>query len=255
MLFTDDRMDGNEREVERGMWKSSTPLYKRIANKIREDIISNGTEGGEAIPTETKLAEMYDVSRVTVRRAVKLLIEEGLVYSVHGSGTYVSEKKIEHDIYKLQGFTEEMSGLHSNPSNEILEFQLTAPTGEVREHLKLGDNQKVYYVKRLRIADGQPLILEESYLPYALFPDLSVNVMKESKYEYIEQKGYTINRRHADLRPILPGEELMELLHLEESAPMLCLEAYSTFTDGTRFEYSTVYYHPVKYTFKFVSEK
>ena len=71
MLFTDDRMDGNEREVERGMWKSSTPLYKRIANKIREDIISNGTEGGEAIPTETKLAEMYDVSRVTVRRAAR----------------------------------------------------------------------------------------------------------------------------------------------------------------------------------------
>lgn len=237
------------------MWKSSTPLYKQVANKIREDIVSNGTKDGEAIPTETRLAQMYDVSRVTVRRAVKLLIEEGLVYSVHGSGTYVSEKKIEHDIYKLQGFTEEMSGLHNNPSNEILEFQLSKPSEEVQGYLKLGDNDKVYYVKRLRLADGKPLILEESYLPFDMFPDLSVNVMKESKYEYIEQKGFKISKRHADLKPILPTAELMEQLHLEESAPMLCLEAYSTFDDGTRFEYSKVYYHPVKYTFKFVSEK
>ncbi len=237
------------------MWKSSTPLYKQVANKIREDIVSNGTKDGEAITTETMLAQMYEVSRVTVRRDVKLLIEEGLVYSVHGSGTYVSEKKIEHDIYKLQGFTEEMSGLHNNPSNEILEFQLSKPSEEVQGYLKLGDNDKVYYVKRLRLADGKPLILEESYLPFDMFPDLSVNVMKESKYEYIEQKGFKISKRHADLKPILPTAELMEQLHLEESAPMLCLEAYSTFDDGTRFEYSKVYYHPVKYTFKFVSEK
>lgn len=237
------------------MWQSTTPLYKQVAKKIKEDIISNGTEGGEAIPTETKLAEMYEVSRVTIRRAVKRLIDEGLIYSVHGSGTYVSEKKIEHDIYKLQGFTEEMSGLHNNPSNEILEFQLMTPSEEVRGYLKLEDNQKVYYVKRLRLADGKPLILEESYLPFDLFPDLSINIMKESKYEYIGQKGFKISKRHADLTPILPTEELMEQLHLEEMAPMLCLEAYSTFDDGTRFEYSKVYYHPVKYTFKFVSEK
>lgn len=237
------------------MWKSTTPLYKQVANKIKEDIISNGTNAGEAIPTETTLAEMYEVSRVTVRRAVKLLIEDGLIYSVHGSGTYVSDEKIEHDIYKLQGFTEEMSGLHNNPSNEILEFQLTEPSEEVKGYLKLEDNQKVYYVKRLRLADGKPLILEESYLPFDLFPDLSVNVMKESKYEYIDNKGFKISKRHADLKPILPTEELMEQLHLEEKDPMLCLEAYSTFDDGTRFEYSKVYYHPVKYTFKFVSEK
>ena len=237
------------------MWKSKLPLYKQVANNIEEDIISNDTKGGEAIPTETKLAEIYGVSRVTVRRAVKLLIEEGLLYSVHGSGTYVSDKKIEHDIYKLQGFTEEMSSLHTNPSNEILEFQLTTPSDEISDYLNLEEHQKAYYVKRLRLADEKPLILEESYLPFDLFPDLSVDVMKESKYEYIDKKGFKISKRFADLKPILPSAELMELLHLDEEAPMLSLEAYSTFEDGKIFEYSKVYYHPVKYTFKFVSEK
>src|SRR5699024_5520816 len=104
-------------------------------------------------------------------------------------------------------------------------------------------------------ADGQPLILEESYLPFELFPDLSVNVLKESKYEYIDQKGFNINKRYADLKPILPSDELMARLHLEGKDPMLCLEAYATFDDGTIFEYSKVYYHPTKYTFKLVSEK
>ncbi|MCG1008435.1 GntR family transcriptional regulator [Salinicoccus sp. ID82-1] len=237
------------------MWKSTLPLYKQVAKKIKDDIVSNDINRGEAIPTETKLAEMYGVSRVTIRQAVKLLVEEGLVYSVQGSGTYISEKKIEHDIHKLQGFTEEMISLHNNPSNEILEFQLMLPSEEVKNYLKLTNNQKVYYIKRLRLADEKPLVLEESYMPYELFPDLSVDVMKVSKYKYIAGKGFSINKRHAELVPILPTDELVEHLHLENKDPMLLLEAYSTFDDGTIFEYSKVYFHPKRYTFKFVSEK
>src|SRR5699024_7470954 len=103
-MDTNDRIKVIKQEVECSMWETTLPLYQQVANKIKTDIISNDARDGEAIPTETKLAEMYEVSRVTVRRAVKILIEEGLIYSVHGSGTYVSGKKIEHDIYKLQGF-------------------------------------------------------------------------------------------------------------------------------------------------------
>src|SRR5690625_2119607 len=137
------------------MWNSSLPLYRQIANKIKEDIISANLSKGDAIPTETKLAENYNASRVTVRQAIKLLVEENLLYRIQGSGTYISHEKIEHNIYKLQGFTEEMIILDNNPSNEILEFQLTKPPDDVQQTLKLSNEDNVYYVKRLRLADKE----------------------------------------------------------------------------------------------------
>lgn len=237
------------------MWQNALPLYKQIANKIKEDIISANLSKGDAIPTETKLAKDYGVSRVTVRQAIKMLVDEGLLYRVQGSGTYISHEKIEHNIFKLQGFTEEMSELDHHPENTILEFKLTSPSNEIKKILNLSDEEKVYYVKRLRLADKEPLILEESYLPVKLFPDLSIHVMAKSKYEYIEKKGYKIDKRYGEMIPMMPTEELVEYLHVSKEDPLLFLSAYSTLQDQVVFEYSKVYFHPKKYTFKLESSK
>lgn len=237
------------------MWNNSMPLYKQIANNIKTDIADAKLSHGDAIPSETKLAETYAVSRVTVREAIKQLVEEGILYRVQGSGTYVSHEKIEHDILKLQGFTEEMSSLDNNPSNDILEFQLMSPPEDAREHLKIDEEEKVYYVKRLRLADFEPLILEESYLPVDLFPDLSIEVMKQSKYEYIGGKGYKIDTRYGELIPKMPNEEMVNYFNIEAADPMLFMQAFSTFKDGTVFEYSKIYFHPHKYSFKVVSSR
>lgn len=237
------------------MWQNALPLYKQIANKIKEDITLANLSKGDAIPTETKLAKDYGVSRVTVRQAIKMLVDEGLVYRVQGSGTYIRHEKIEHNIFKLQGFTEEMSQLDHHPENTILEFSLTTPSNEIREILNLSEGEKTYYVKRLRLADKEPLVLEESYLPVKLFPDLSVHVMEKSKYEYIEKKGYKIDKRYGEIIPIMPTEELVEYLNVSRDDPLLFLRAYSTLQNQVVFEYSKVYFHPRKYTFKLESSK
>lgn len=243
-----------ERWIEE-MWSESRPLYKQIANKIKEDITNAKLSNGDAIPSEAKLVKMYSASRVTIREAVKQLVEEGILYRIQGSGTYISHEKIEHDILKLQGFTEEMSSLDNNPSNEILEFQLMEPPVDACEHLKIKPDEKVYYVKRLRLADYEPLILEESYLPVYFFPDLSIEVMKQSKYEYIRSKGYEIDTRFGELIPKIPNEEMMNYLHIDAGDPLLFMHAYSTFKDGSVFEYSKIYFHPHKYSFKVVSSR
>lgn len=237
------------------MWNESMPLYKQIATKIKEDIIDANLSSGDAIPSEAKLAKVYGVSRVTIREAIKQLVEEDMLYRVQGSGTYISHNKIEHNISNLQGFTEEMSSLDNNPSNEILEFQLMDPTEEVLTQLNITAWEKVYYVKRLRLADYEPLIFEESYLPVSLFPDLSIDVMKRSKYDYIGSKGYVIDKRYGELIPQMPNEEMVNHLNIEESDPLLYMQAYSIFQDGTVFEYSKVYFHPHKYSFKVVSSR
>lgn len=226
-----------------------------MAVKLKEDILSSELDKGDAIPPESKLATIYKVSRVTIRQAIKILIEDGLLYSVQGSGTYLSHNKIQHNIFKLQSFTEEMDALDNMPSNEIKEFKLMAVPEDIKDILQLESGQQVYYIKRLRFADQEPLILEESYLPVELFPDLSVEIMKYSKYDYIAEKGRIIDKRYSELIPMLPNEELMEIFHLSTHDPLLFLSAFATFEDGLIFEYSKVYYHPKKYAFKFISHK
>lgn len=231
--------------------EKSLPLYKTIANKIKKDIISIKLSKGEMIPTEAKLAQTYQVSRVTVRRAINLLEEENLLYSIQGSGTYIKNDKIEYDIFNLQSFTAEMIQRGTDFSNEILEFQLTEPPKNVQEILNLSNKEKIYYVKRLRFVNGEPSILEESHLPVKLFPELSIDIMKNSLYEYLKNEGHNIDYREGELLPISPKEDLIRLLHLENNDPILFLKMHTAFEKGEIFEFTKIYFHPHKYAFKF----
>lgn len=237
------------------MWNNTSPLYKQVAIQIQDHINASNLSKDDAIPTENMLMDHFKVSRVTIRKAIETLVDKGILYKVHGSGTYLSHDKIEHDIFKLQGFTQEMEELNSVVSNKVLDFKMINPQTEVQEVLNIEANEKVYYIKRLRLADDEPLVLEISFLPVKLFPELSIHIMEHSKYEYIEEKGYKIDKRYGELKPILPTEEISDLFHLNKQEPLLFLHAHSTFDTDTVFEYSEVFFHPNKYAFKFVSAK
>jgi GntR family transcriptional regulator, mannosyl-D-glycerate transport/metabolism system repressor len=231
-----------------------TPLYKQVANQIKKQIQSDNLDKDDAIPSEQKLSESFNVSRVTIRQAIKLLVDEGILYKVRGSGTYVKQPKIEHDIYRLQGFTEEMESLNHVPSNQVLEFSMQLPAEPIKEKLNLKDNEKVFFIRRLRSGDGEPMILEETYMPVTLFPDLSVEVMTRSKYEYVEKKGYKIKERQGEILPHIPSKELREILQMNDSS-CLAMNLCAYLEDGTLFEYTKLYFRSEKYTFKFTSRR
>jgi GntR family transcriptional regulator, mannosyl-D-glycerate transport/metabolism system repressor len=231
-----------------------TPLYKQVANQIKKQIQSDNLDKDDAIPSEQKLSESFNVSRVTIRQAIKLLVDEGILYKVRGSGTYVKQPKIEHDIYRLQGFTEEMESLNHVPSNQVLEFSMKLPAEPIKEKLNLKDNEKVFFIRRLRSGDGEPMILEETYMPVTLFPDLSVEVMTRSKYEYVEKKGYKIKERQGEILPHIPSKELREILQMKDSS-CLAMNLCAYLEDGTLFEYTKLYFRSEKYTFKFTSRR
>jgi GntR family transcriptional regulator, mannosyl-D-glycerate transport/metabolism system repressor len=231
-----------------------TPLYKQIANQIKKQIQSDNLDKDDAIPSEQKLSESFNVSRVTIRQAIKLLVDEGILYKVRGSGTYVKQPKIEHDIYRLQGFTEEMESLNHVPSNQVLEFSMQIPIEPIKEKLNLKVDEKVFFIRRLRSGDGEPMILEETYMPVTLFPDLSVEVMTRSKYEYVEKKGYKIKERQGEILPHIPSKELREILQMKDSS-CLAMNLCAYLEDDTIFEYTKLYFRSEKYTFKFTSRR
>ncbi|WP_163527671.1 GntR family transcriptional regulator [Halobacillus ihumii] len=234
---------------------SNTPLYKQVASKIKKEIITAKLNKDEAIPSEKKLAEKYQVSRVTIRQSIQQLVNEDILYKVRGSGTYVKNQKIEHDIYRLQSFTEEMTHLNQTPTNQVLDFHMQEPSDQVRETLELNQGEKVFFIRRLRCVDDEPMILEETYMPVSLFPDLSVEVMTRSKYEYVENKGYIIKERQGEILPLSPNEELKRILLLEGDASILTMNLWAYLDDDTIFEYTRLYFRSEKYTFKFTSKR
>lgn len=234
---------------------NNSPLYKQIAEKIKKDIIVNKYKKDEAIPSENKLAEKYQVSRVTIRQAIELLVIEDILYKIQGSGTYVKTRKIEQDIYQLKSFTEEMIQLNQEPKNQILDFRMEEPNDKVKETLQLKNGEKVFFIRRLRSADDEPLILEETYMPVSLFPDLSMEVMNHSKYKYVESKGHIIKERQGEIFPLSPNDQLKEILKLDENELILSMNLWAYFDNNTIFEYTVLYFRSKKYTFKFTSKR
>ncbi|MCP3030938.1 UTRA domain-containing protein [Halobacillus sp. A1] len=228
----------------------AAPLYRRIAQKIKEDISEGIWKDGEAIPTELHLSEQYQASRVTVRQAIKVLVEEGLLERIQGSGTYVKEQKIERNIFDLLSFTEEMRRLGKEPVNKILKFQLIDPDDHVRKMLQLAEGEKVFYIRRQRLVDDVPYVVEDTYLPVSLFPNLSYGIMKRSKYDYIEKEvGKKIKESFQEVIPVLPSEDVAQALTVEESTPILKMQSYSVLVDGTVFEYSENHFKSDEYKF------
>ncbi|MEY9141892.1 GntR family transcriptional regulator [Mammaliicoccus lentus] len=226
------------------------PLYQKIMKNIQDYIKNQGLEHGDVIPTEKALSEKYQVSRVTIRKAISRLIEKEILYSIKGSGTYVAFPKFEHNLFKLQGFTEEMQPYHDSIKNKVIEFRLIKPNEEIQEILNLNKEEKVYNIKRIRKLNGEVLIIENAYIPFELFPDLSVEAMTKSKYGYLKEKGYVIKKRVEEFIPRLPSEDTMEIFNIKSNTPLLELRAHSILSNDEIFEYSEVLYHPKKYKFK-----
>lgn len=101
------------------------PMYRKIADEIREKISSGEYKVGEALPTEAQLREEFSVSRVTVRQALKLLIENDELESVQGSGTYVKENKVNYDIYQQSSFDEKWAHLDVKTHSDVIAFEIS----------------------------------------------------------------------------------------------------------------------------------
>lgn len=230
---------------------SDRAVYLQIADGIKKRIDRGEITDGALIESENKLAEANGVSRLTARRATDHLVNQGYLYRVRGKGTFVAKReKINYAPQKLYGFTEEILNLNMTPRNLVVEFKIMKATEEVAEKLKTTVGEMVYYVVRVRCADDEPLILEKSYLPMGLLPELNISILKGSKYAYVEEyTGKQISESIQEIGASLAGEEEKRHLRLQGEEPLLRIDNQAFLEDGTVFEYSTAYFKSSKYKF------
>ena len=232
------------------------PMYRQIADALREKISAGELKPGDALPTESSLQEAFNVSRVTVRQALKLLTEEQIVESIQGSGTYVKEERVNYDIYQLTGFYEKLADRNVDTHSEVSIFEVLKADAKLAEKLNLSHDDKIWHVKRVRFIKQKPVNLEETWMPLALFPDLTWEVMENSKYHYVEQiKKLVIDRSEQELVPIMPSEEAIAALSLDPAKPILEKVSRGFLKDGRVFEYSRNVFNTDDYKFTLVAKR
>lgn len=228
------------------------PLYLQIKEKIKDYIKENNLEADDALPSENQLVELFQASRVTIRLAIDKLVEENLLYKKKGSGTYI--KDLNHS--KLISFTEEMQKQDIKFHSKIVEFKIINPDESIANILGINLDEKIYFIKRLRYGREKSMVLEISYMPVNLFPDLSYEILEKSKYEYVERKkGYRIKKSCQEIIPILPDSEVATLLGIEENEPILQVNSKAYLDNNKIFEYTIHFYNPKEYVYKVVAER
>jgi GntR family transcriptional regulator len=167
------------------------PLYVQVVEELRAKISAGDFLPGQKIPPESQLCEAFGVSRITIRRAVKTLVDERLLTSRQGKGTFVNAVKIGRRLPKLYSFSEDMRELGYEPSSRILERSLAEADDETAALLDLpGSDRLVNQIARVRMANRIPILLERTFIPHYLCPDLlEENLDRKSLYRTLTERS------------------------------------------------------------------
>jgi len=141
-----------------------TPKYLQLKGCLQELIAGMAKDGKDCLPSERELGEKYGVSRITIRRALEELEQEGKLYRVHGKGAFIRKEKIPQPLTKLSSFTEDMRRRNMKPDSRILVLDYITAGPHIAEKLWVAADEQVVLLKRLRLADGEPMAIENCYL-------------------------------------------------------------------------------------------
>ncbi|MBB6678398.1 GntR family transcriptional regulator [Cohnella lubricantis] len=229
--------------------KSPIPLYHQLKEILLQKINDGEWETGDIIPTENDLIRQYNVSRTTVREAVNTLVGEGRLEKKQGRGTTVSKPKIEQVLGRLTGFSERISGLGFQPGAGLLEAAFVPTPEPIRE--KMNGTDQLFFVKRIRLADGEPIAIEETYWPLdvaRLFQDNDLNTI--SFYPVLESNGIRLSHAEESITAVVAGKDQAKHLQIKAGAPLLSIHRVAYDAGGTPVQYCSNYYRSDRYSYK-----
>lgn len=175
-----------------------TPLYIQLRETILQRIKEGEYLPGEKIPSEREMATIYKINRMTVKKAVNSLVEEGYLYKVKNEGTYVRKTKKKRWYINDPGLERDNQGLGAslktygyNVENDVLEKSVIENRHYLESKLNLQHGEKVYALYRLRSVEDESLALELTYVPLKYFEDIDEHDFKKvSLYDYMSSKGH-----------------------------------------------------------------
>jgi GntR family transcriptional regulator len=225
---------------------SSLPLYLQLQRALRQAIESRVLGPDDALPPERDLANDFQVSRITVRKAIEGLIGEGMLVRRQGSGTFVCAR-VEKNFSKLTSFSEDMRARGRTPRSVWLKKSTGSVTPEEALTLRSSPGTPVFRFHRIRFADDLPVSLEYATVLASSLP--SLESVESSLYEALEHAGNRPVRALQRLRAVLFTDEQAALLQTKEKDPGLLVERLGFLKDGRAVEFTQSYYRGDIYDF------
>ncbi|MEB0076994.1 GntR family transcriptional regulator [Pseudomonas sp. CCI3.2] len=224
----------------------ATPLYLQLARNIEAAIHAGQWKAEQALPSERNLSELLGISRVTARKALEILLDQGLIRRHQGSGTFITPR-LEQPLSRLSSFSEMLRLKGFTPSSQWIEREIALPTHDELIRLSLSPTDNVARLKRLRKADGTVMAIEMSTLPAKLLPD--PHAVGDSLYAYLDSIGRPVVRALQHIRAINASAEFAALVGIETGTAMLLMTRIGYLDDNTPIELTDTYCRDDYYDF------
>lgn len=199
------------------------PLYYQVKEDLLNKINKKVFEVGDIIPSESELQGIYKVSRITIRRAIQELVQEGYLSTQQGKGTYVSQPKATQNLNVISSWAETMASLGMHPETKSIDFCEEPAPVAVAKMLNIEPGSNVYKIERLRYAAGEPICIMTNYLMPEIVPGLlEQGLMDESLYETLEKRyGLSFSRAVETVEARAATKDEAMLLRIKKGAPLL----------------------------------
>jgi GntR family transcriptional regulator, N-acetylglucosamine utilization regulator len=215
------------------------PLYHQVKNAVLRDIEAGHWGPGEQLPTENELIARFHVSKITVRQALRELAQMGYIRREQGRGTFVQHPPLEEGPRELTSFTGEMRGHGLAARSLVLEQGTLSAPADVALWLEIDSGAPVFCLRRLRLANGEPMGLQTAYLPTTLVPGIEdLSFADDSLYEVLASRYslYPAKARETHQAVLVAAEEAA-LLRVDPGAPALAAERLTSLASGQPLEY------------------
>lgn len=219
---------------------SPQPYYSQIIGSLVQSIERGDYKPGQQLPTQRELCAQYHTSLMTMRKALDELLRSGVIRSIPGKGIYVNAGKKESEYGSLEGFESQLARLGMVPLTKTLEAKLISAPTVIARTLQIEPRSKVVYLRRLRYADAKPFSLYQVYVPHYLCPGILEHGLADKplfdtlRLEY----GLRLVGSRNTVSAILPDEEAIRLLELDEPVALLLREQVTFLDSGEIIEYS-----------------
>lgn len=225
--------------------------YKDIADEIRSKIKNGEYTYGQKLPYEYVLCMRYNCNKETMKKSLDILVKEGLIIRRRGAGTFVKDYDPgESKGSSARGLTARYKGV-KKVTSQIIEFEVLPADELLAKKLQIDVGDFVYHIIRLRFLDGEATLIDISYLPLSVIPNLKSENLTGSIYEYVEKTlKLKIQSAHISISSSLSTPLEQQFLGLKDGEPYIQEEQTTYLSNGQIFEYTLSRYHYSKYEFQ-----